>query len=223
MENFKWIAVFLIFIVVLLLIFQNPLLESYYDFNSIEIEVEYKTDLLLNCIDIESKGESEYVQYENISGTTLVKLPHKSNIITINRETTKTRVYKLQTCFKRDNDYCFIFSCMPKHFSYNDKTHRGDMLVVIDNDGNIKYCYKSENKEWILDYNSDVALIYSSKENSFYCIDINSGEVQKKVQIEWDRYEKVVLSCSDYDNPVWQASLYADGDLIYKKVAPTID
>lgn len=219
-RRLKYAVIGLFLIVVLLFVFEKPLLYSYYNFNSVKVEIKYKNSLLLNSSDIESNDESEYVQYEYISDETVVKLPHKLDTITIKSKTEKVSVYQLQTCFYRDNNYCFIFSDVLRHFSYNDKTHRGDMLVVLDSNGNEKCRYMSTEKEWILDYKNNVVLIYNLKENSLYCKDINSGILCKKTIIECDKYEKVVF---DYEKSIWQASFFSDGDVIYKKAAPTID
>lgn len=217
------IVIGLIIAAALLLILARPLLYGYYTFNSVKIEVDYKTDRLLNSSDIENSAESEYVQYDSVSDETLVKLPHKSNVITIKNETKKSNVYQLQTCFERDGDYCFVFSGMLRYFPYNDKTHRGDKLIVVDGDGNIKNGFESANEEWILDFKNGTVLLYNSKENSFCQKDITTGETLKKVQIEKNKFEELVLSCSDYENSEWQVEFYSNGEIVYKTAAPTIE
>ncbi len=220
MRRLKYTVIFLLLSIVILLVFEKPILYSYYNFNSVKVEIKYKNSLLLNDSDRGSSDKSEYVQYEYISDGTVIKLPHKLEAITIKNKTEKASVYQLQTCFKRGNNYCFIFSGVLSHFPYNDKTHRGDMIVVLDNNGNEKCRYTSTEKEWILDYKDSIVLIYNSKSNSFYCKDINSSILWRRTTIDCDRYEKVVFN---YENSLWLASFYFDGDIIYKKTVPTID
>lgn len=220
MKGLKRIIIGVTLIVILFLIFERPLLNRYYTSHSVEIEVKYNSDMMLNVSDIKTSPKSKCVQYEDVSDETMVKLPYKSNIIAIKRKTPKSRVYKLQACFEREGYYCFAFSCMLKHFPYNDKTHCGDMLIVLDNNGNKKYCYKSKKKEWILDYNNGIILIYNSSENSFYYKNINSGELLKEVRLNCGKYGKIVL---DYCGSMWNASFYIEDDIIFEQTVHAED
>lgn len=219
MKKLKSVVIGLILVTVFLLVFQKPLLYSYYTFNSVEIEVKYKSVPLLNSNNIETSAESEFVQYESVSDDTFVKLPHKTDIITIKTEAAKSSVYQLQTCFEKNGYYCFVFSCMLRHFPYNAKTHRGDMLVVVDENGNEKHRYKSDNDEWVLDYENDTVLIYNSKKNSFNSINATNTQVEKSLEFDCGGYNRVIINYLDYGNYVWQALFYRDNDLICKKTA----
>ena len=178
MRRLKYTVIFLLLSIVILLVFEKPILYSYYNFNSVKVEIKYKNSLLLNDSDRGSSDKSEYVQYEYISDGTVIKLPHKLEAITIKNKTEKASVYQLQTCFKRGNNYCFIFSGVLSHFPYNDKTHRGDMIVVLDNNGNEKCRYTSTEKEWILVqayYGGELQLIVIGMKRLFLIMKILYG------------------------------------------------
>lgn len=223
MKKIKYVVICLILILIFLIAFERPILWRYYTSNVVEIEVKYSQGALLYSNDIETSDKSEAVQYKDSSDGIYIKLPNKSNIIMIKIETAKSTAYELKACIQRKKDYYFIFSCLLSHFPYNSKTHRGDILVALDNEGNEKYRCNLKSEEWLLDYNENIILIYNSSKNSFYCKDVNSDELRIKTIMDCDKYDRVVFECIDYDNSVWQALFYYGNDLIYKKSATIID
>ena len=220
MKKIKYIAISFIALLVILVIFEKPILYLYYTYNAVEIETHYNDNLLLYNENIGTSGESKYVQYEVFSDETHIKLPHKTNILTIKSESNKSYVYSLQTCLERKSNYCFIFRTLPIYNPINNKTHRGDKLVILDKDGNEKCSFKSTDGEWILDYADESVLVYNSKENSFYYKNITSYAMQKILANDCNNYSKIILNHEDY---IWRAYFYYNDKLVYQKTAPVLN
>lgn len=220
MKKIKYIIVCFIVLLILLITFEKPILHYYYTYNAVEVETDYSDNLLLYNADIEASGKSKYVQYEVFSDEIHVKLPHKTNTVIIKTESNKTCVYDLQTCFERESNYCFIFRSLLKYNPLNNKTHQGDMLVVLDKDGNERYSFKSTDEEWILDYVDEAVLIYNSKDNNFYLKNIISYTPQKLSINDCNTYNRITLSRSDN---AWQAYFYSNDKLVYWKTIPTLN
>lgn len=208
MKKAKYIGLALAAILILAIAFERPILWEYYTHNAVEAVVEYPEDLLVDISAAENIDDPECVLYGTFSDEFGVELPGKSDTVTIETKPGKSAVYDLLTCFERDGDYCFVLRGLLRHFPENSKTHRGDILVVLDKDGNEKLRFKSDKKELILDYSDGAVLIFDLKDNEFCYKDAASSEVKKTSAADCEKYEKAVLSRV---GDAWQAKFY-DGE-----------
>lgn len=216
----KYFIIIFIVLLALTVAFEKPILYSYYTFRSVEIETVYSDDLLLFNNDIETADKSEYIQYAELSNGIQIILPNATDILTFNLESNKSNSENFQTCFTYDDNYCLLFRLSKRHFPLNNKTHKYDKLIFLNNDGSESVSFKSSAEEWILDYIEGEVLIYNSKENSFYYKDIDSN-ISQKITINYcDNYSKVILSC---DDSVWKANFYNNDKLVFEKTVSKLN
>ena len=218
LKYFLYTMVIIIFLPQLLML-AKPISYWYYTHNATEIGIYYSNNLLsYGDYDFDDVSEnSEYISFGKGSGDLYsmevrLKLPNQTDFVTIDATADKgAYIYNIESCFKDGDNYCALLRFCPMYNPINSKTHRGDKLVIIDKNGEIKFTLETTADEWVLDCADNNALIYNISENSFYYKNVESGVAGGKITNEFKKFKKVAFNKED---GVWTAYYKIDDEIV---------